>query len=92
MVRNPADAYVAEFTKDAPRERIISAGAIMRPLPRSRKGLNGQGVPASAKLAEVAPIVFATETPVAVIGEDGRPVGMVTREAVVEALYGGAKG
>src|SRR5690606_19723578 len=32
MITRPADAYVAEFTKDAPRAKLISARAAMAPV------------------------------------------------------------
>jgi glycine betaine/proline transport system ATP-binding protein len=91
MVQNPADDYVAEFTRNAPRDRIISAGAIMRPLARGKNPQGSGGVPRAAKLAEVAPKVFASEGPVPVVGDDGKPVGEVSRDAVIAALYGEAR-
>ena len=32
LILAPADPYVAAFTRDAPRARILSARAVMRPL------------------------------------------------------------
>ena len=36
MVLNPADDYVAEFARNAPRDRIVSVGAIMDPAQKER--------------------------------------------------------
>ena len=87
MVRNPADAYVAEFTKNAPRERIISARAIMQPLPAGTAA-DGQAVPGDTRLGDLALRVLTSEAPVPVLGEDGSVAGVVTRDALVQALYG----
>jgi len=88
MVRHPADDYVAEFTKNAPRERIISARTIMLPVPAGASTGTEGGVGGTTKLADFAKQVFASPSPVPVLGDDGRPVGVVTREALIEALYG----
>jgi glycine betaine/proline transport system ATP-binding protein len=55
MVANPANEYVREFTRNAPRDHIISVGSIAQNsiLPESSKSVSGR-----AKLAEVAPIVL----------------------------------
>jgi glycine betaine/proline transport system ATP-binding protein len=88
MVRHPADDYVAEFTKNAPRERIISARTIMLPLPGDTPTGAEGGVDAATKLTDFAKQVFASPAPVPVLGDDGQPVGIVTRQALIEALYG----
>ena len=51
LILAPADAYVAAFTRDAPRARILSARAVMRPL----DGAPTAGtVEARAKVADFA--------------------------------------
>ena len=86
MVRNPANDYVAEFTKNAPRERIISAGSIMTAAPAGAAA--GQGVAADTRLGDIAHRVLTSDEPVPVLGEDGAVAGVVTRQALVDALYG----
>jgi len=88
MVREPANDYVAEFTKNAPRERIISARAIMAPLPQGALEGAGRGVPADTKLADFAKQALASETPTPVLDDDGRQIGVVTRQALIDAIYG----
>lgn len=88
MVRKPADAYVEEFTKNAPRERIISARAIMQPLAAGASVPAGQGIEGDRPLGDIAQQVLTSEVPVAVLDSDGNPMGVVTREALIEALYG----
>jgi glycine betaine/proline transport system ATP-binding protein len=88
LVTNPADDYVSKFTQDAPRGRLISVGSIMT---RSDSGplSDAGGVPASAKLEEVASRVLASDGPVVVLGEDGSAVGTIGREHLISALFAG---
>jgi glycine betaine/proline transport system ATP-binding protein len=86
MVTNPADDYVREFAKDAPRAKIISVGRIMDPWSETMR-IDG-GVPADTKLESVAARVLADPSPVAVLGADGRPIGVVSRERLVATLFG----
>ncbi len=84
MVTHPADDYVAEFTKNAPRERIITAASIMERAPAM---LNGASISAKAKIGDVARQVLESDHPVTVVDDDGRPIGRLTRQAVVDALF-----
>ncbi|MGH6931967.1 MAG: quaternary amine ABC transporter ATP-binding protein [Dongiaceae bacterium] len=87
MVTNPADSYVAEFTKDAPRAKLISARTAMT-------AANGQtdvanGVTADAKIEDVAPKVLSADGPVAVLDQQGALIGVLTRDRIIEILFGG---
>ena len=53
LVVSPADAYVAEFTREAPRAKILSARAVMRPLER-RDATSPGTVPAASRIIEIA--------------------------------------
>jgi len=84
LVTAPASAYVAEFTREVPRAKVLSARAAMRPL----DGLDLEGeVPATARIGNIAARVLASERPVAVI-EDGRAIGALTRDDILAALVG----
>lgn len=85
LVLNPADDYVAEFAKNAPRERIVSVRAIMDPVADGTEG----AVPASAKIGAVAEQVLTAERPVAVVDDDSQEVvGSLTRADVATAIFG----
>jgi len=92
MVRNPANDYVAEFTRNAPRDRIISARAIMQPVGTDGAAQEGQGVDGAACLGDIAQQVLTAEAPISVLGDDGAAIGVVTRNALIEAIYGEAEG
>ena len=85
MVTNPADSYVAEFTKEAPRGRLISARSAMMPM--NGDAASGRGVPASAKLDDVAPLVLSADGPVQVLDDAGRAIGCLTRDRMIELLF-----
>ena len=85
LILAPADPYVAAFTRDAPRARILSARAIMRPL----DGAPTAGtVEAKAKVADFAREVEASPQPFAVM-EEGRAIGQVGRAEVMAVLLEG---
>ena len=84
LVLNPADDYVAEFAKNAPRERIISVRAVMDP---ATGGEEGQ-VPASAKIGAVAEQVLTADRPVAVVDDTGNVVGALNRNHVAQTIFG----
>jgi glycine betaine/proline transport system ATP-binding protein len=86
LVLSPADGYVAEFTREAPRARILSARAI------ARKQRNGEAIAGSIgadrKVAEFAKEVEASGGVFAVHDADGQMVGVVDRAAVMSVLIG----
>ena len=87
MVLNPADDYVAEFARNAPRDRIVSVGAIMDNK-KAKAAKSGNGIPVSAKIGEVAEQVLSSDKPVNVLNEANAVVGTLTRERITRALFG----
>jgi len=83
VVTHPATSYVAEFTRDVPRAKVVSAGVLARP------GEAGQvRVPASARIGDVAGRVIDEDKPVGVDGADGSPLGVLHRQDVLDILLG----
>ena len=83
LVMHPANDYVAEFTKDVPRVRIITAGEIAD----AGKSTDGheQHVDAGATLEQIMPM-FNTSPEGLVVDQDGEKIGVVTPQLVVNAL------
>jgi glycine betaine/proline transport system ATP-binding protein len=86
LVLSPADGYVAEFTREAPRARILSARAIAR-AQRNGEAIAGS-IAADSKLFEFAKEVEAAPGAFTVHDADGTIVGVVDRAAVMSVLIG----
>jgi glycine betaine/proline transport system ATP-binding protein len=84
LVLQPADDYVAEFTRDVPRAKVLTAGAIARP------GANGldphEAVAADITIEALLPRLAGRERPLPVARADGKIIGEVTSDAVLAAL------
>jgi glycine betaine/proline transport system ATP-binding protein len=87
LVLSPADSYVAEFTREAPRAKILSARAICR-AKRNGEAIDGE-IPADRKVAEFAKQVEASGGAFAVHDADGALLGVVDRACVMSVLIGG---
>jgi glycine betaine/proline transport system ATP-binding protein len=87
LVTNPADDYVAQFTRDAPRGKLISVASIMEP-PGDTTRKSDQVLDASAKLNDVAADVLASEQPLSVRDEKGATIGSVSRRRLIDVLFG----
>ena len=83
MFTNPADDYVKAFTRNAPRDRIVSVGAIAQ---KSRAKASGQTISADAKIADVAAQVLSANATHNVVDAGGKSVGVVNRDAMIAEL------
>ncbi len=84
MVTHPADDYVRAFTKNAPRDKIVSVGAIAV---AKKLKTTGEPILSSARLGEAASRVLNSDEAVAVVDDKGKRIGVVTRDAMIAALY-----
>jgi len=85
LVTRPRTAYVAEFTREIPRAKVLSAGAVMGPV--SGDGFAGE-VAADAKIETIARQVIDGGRPLAVTDRAGQIVGQIDRAAVLAVLVG----
>jgi glycine betaine/proline transport system ATP-binding protein len=86
LVLNPATDYVAEFTRDVNRAKVMSARALMRPVPPKAK--HRKSVSASAKVASFMAEIVESGEAMAVTGPDGATLGEVQPSAVIDLLSG----
>ena len=84
LVLRPADDYVADFTRDVPRDKVVTAGSIAEPVSDRLDG--AEPVPAEATLDVVMQLLAEREAPIAVAGSRGQVIGQITAEGVVAAL------
>jgi glycine betaine/proline transport system ATP-binding protein len=86
LVINPATSYVAEFTRDVQRAKVVSARTIMV---APRPGIDYAGrVTAHARIASFAADIVGAGQPFAVIDEAGAVIGCIERETVIDLLAG----
>jgi glycine betaine/proline transport system ATP-binding protein len=84
LVLNPADEYVADFTRDVPRDKIVTAGDILEPTEGG--AVAGDGVPASEPLGAVLQLFASRRKPVPVFDISGTVIGQVSLDRALAAL------
>jgi glycine betaine/proline transport system ATP-binding protein len=84
IVTAPADDYVAAFTRDIDRGRVLPVRAALRDggVPAGAESL--RPVDGGRKLVEV--LALAAEGPLLVTGPDGRPEGVVSAEDIAAVI------
>ena len=92
LVTRPATDYVAEFTRDVSRAKVLSARALMEPVSGGGAGDYAGEVRADARIAEVAADVEAADRPFAVVDGGGQVIGRLSRDAVIGVLVGRENG
>ncbi len=85
LILNPANDYVAEFTRKIPRHRVMRAGSLARPATATAAG---EPVPASALVADIASRVLMSDRPVPVADERGAIIGAIDRQRVIDTIFG----
>ena len=86
IVLHPATDYVAKFTRDVPREKVLSCANLMEPL--SIDLVSAMTVHKDALIATVAEAVLSESHPVQVVDDAGKPVGLLNRKTVLHVLFG----
>jgi glycine betaine/proline transport system ATP-binding protein len=86
LVLAPADAYVAEFTRDVLPAKVLTAATLMAPL--DGVGEFAGSVAAGERIAAIAERVEAAGRPFAVTDAEGRPIGRLDRQRVIDVLVG----
>ena len=84
LITNPANDYVAEFTKDIPRAKLLSVGSIM-----NKQKVEGAEIKVSqsAKVAEIAKEILMNNAPAAVTDDNSNVVGSITKQDIVNVLF-----
>ena len=85
IVTSPATNYVAEFTRDVSRAKVMTLASIMSTSARRDHAFAGE-LDISLTIAEAAPSLHDATGPFAVLDEDGELAGQITREDVVSVL------
>ncbi|MXU65121.1 quaternary amine ABC transporter ATP-binding protein [Oceanomicrobium pacificus] len=84
IVLRPADSYIADFTKDINRARVLKVAAIMEP---GRKLTSGAAIPASMTIEQALTTLAAAPDGVcAVVGPEGETLGTVSLQGALAAV------
>jgi len=84
LVLNPADSYVAEFTSEVPRARVLTAADVVDPA--ARVVAEAPRVDRSMKLEALLPQLAARPDGVIVADGGGNAIGMATSSRVISVL------
>ncbi|MEQ9240567.1 quaternary amine ABC transporter ATP-binding protein [Roseovarius indicus] len=86
LVLNPATDYVEEFTRHIPRSKVLSLRSVMTP--GAPSGDTAGELQAGLRVEAVADQIEASALPFTVIDDDGKPIGTIGRQAVIDVLIG----
>lgn len=87
IILSPADDYVADFTKDINRARVLKIGAIMK----QEKAINGAGADApriekSMVIEDALQVLSSNKVHSAIVTLNDKPVGSVTLDNMISAI------
>lgn len=91
IVLTPATPYVAEFTRNVARAKVIQTRSLMSTAgDQPSNGSDGQPtVSANARVADAAPLFLEGITRLGVVDDEGRIIGSLDRGAVVDMMLKG---
>ena len=90
IVLKPATEYVAKFTREVPRERVLSCKAVMETYDPAAQ-MSNITVSKDAIIETVAEAVLSEQRPVAVTDASGTIVGVLNSRTIISILFGEAK-
>ena len=85
LITRPANDYVAEFTREVPRDKLLAVEDIMTA--GVDPGAGAAAVQANAPIHSVAGRILQSDTPLRVIDENEATRGTISRADVIEALF-----
>ena len=85
LVTHPANDYVAEFTREVPRDRLLTVADVM--IAGADPGAGAAPVEANVPIHDVAHRILRAEAPLQVVDENDRIRGSISRAEVVDALF-----
>ena len=90
IVAKPADSYVADFTEDVPRYKVLSAGKVMRAMsaPLNGNATTSQQTPVQAdtKIDQLIDRVIDTDQAIPVVDHTGAICGEIDRTIILQAM------
>jgi len=90
IILNPSTEYVARFTNEVPREKVLHCENIMEEM-IDPSNLSALRVPKNAIIETVAEAVLNEQKPVAVVDDKGDIVGVLNCKTIVHILFGNTR-
>jgi len=87
IVLHPATEYVAKFTNEVPRERVLTCANVMDEI-GGESDLSDLKVAHNAVIETVAESVLNDPKPVAVIDDNNHTIGVLHRKSIIHILFG----
>ena len=84
LITKPATDYVAEFTKDIPRSKLLNAENVMN---NEDKKLYDNTVHYKEKIEKIASKVLKSEGSYSVIDENKKVIGSLSKKEIIKALF-----
>jgi len=84
LITKPATDYVAEFTKDIPRSKLLNAESIMNE--KDKKPYENT-VNYSDKIEKIASKVLKSESIFSVVDDNKEVIGSVSKKELIKALF-----
>ena len=85
LITHPANDYVAEFTREVPRDRLLKVRDVMSA--GNDPGAGAAAVPADAPIHSVARRILRSDAPLRVVDENEATRGSISRAEVIGALF-----
>ena len=90
LVMAPTDAYVAEFTRNVSKSKVVRVSALIKPLPkRAPPGGYAGDIDMAQRIADAAPLFQGSDRPLRVLAPDRKPVGRLDHADVVKLMMQG---
>lgn len=87
IVLNPSTEYVAKFTNDVPREKVLNCENVMEEI-GDASDVSELRVPKDAIIETVAEAVLNEPKPVAVVDDNNEMIGVLNRKTIIHILFG----
>ena len=84
LITKPATDYVAEFTKDIPRSKLLNVSSIMND---SDKKSYNNNILFNEKVEKIAAKVLKSESAFSVIDKDKQVLGSLSKKEIIKALF-----
>ena len=90
LIANPADDYVADFTRDVPKSHVLTVRTIARPL-ASNETASGRSIPATTIIRDATAAILDADGPVAVV-DGNTTLGFINPRDFLLLVGGGSHG